>query len=137
LSFELFDKLQGRFPLQATVAVMPVVEPLKILALSLEIGITWKPLPPEKLFVIGIVEALYDPIAPRLSDGNKHRSNAVEEAQFDHQAKGARVTVAAPKHQRIVQLKEVRYPNGLPALQEASGDLPVLLAPLALDVDLV
>ena len=39
--------------------------------------------------------------------------------------------------QRIVQLEKVRHAHGLPAPQDASGRLLVVLGPLALDVDLV
>lgn len=47
------------------------------------------------------------------------------------------MTVAASKHQGVVQLEKIRHPHCLPASHEAGCDLPVLLAPLGLDIDLM
>ena len=56
---------------------MPVVEPLEVLALPFEIRIAGEPLPPEELLAVGVVEAFYDAVAPRLSDRNEYRSNGI------------------------------------------------------------
>jgi hypothetical protein len=131
------EVLVGRLALQTAVAVVLVVEPLEVLALPFEVGVARKPLPSEKLLVVGVVEALDRPVAPRFSDGNEHRCDAVEQTQSDHQAEGAGVADAAMEGQGIVQLEKVRNAHDLPAPQNASGRLPVVLGPLALDVDLM
>lgn len=52
--------------------MVPVMEALEILALPFQMGIAVEPLPPEKLFVVGIVEAFDYSISPRLRDRNEH-----------------------------------------------------------------
>jgi hypothetical protein len=45
-----------------------------------------KPLPPEKLFVVGIVEALDDSIPPRLRHRDKHWLDAKMQAKPNDQS---------------------------------------------------
>ena len=61
--------------------MMSIVEALKILALPLEGSIAWEPLPSKEFIVIGIVKVFNNPIAPGLSNGNKHWLNAIEKTQ--------------------------------------------------------
>ena len=53
-----------------------VMKSLKMLALSLECSIAGKPLPAKELFVVRIVKALYNAVAPGLSNRNEHRLDA-------------------------------------------------------------
>ena len=60
-----------------------IVKALEILALPFQSRITWEPLPPEKFFVIGVVKAFNDAIAPGFTDRDKDGGNPVIEAQPD------------------------------------------------------
>ena len=110
---------------------------LKMLALPFKCPIAGKPLPSEKLFVVGVVKAFDDAVSPRFPDGDKHRGDAIMQAQPDHQSGRAWMPIAASEHEAVVQLKEIRHPDSLPAAQKAGGDLLVGLASLRLDVDLM
>ena len=109
---------------------MLVMKSLKILALPLERCITGKPLPPIKIFVVGIIETLDHAVPPWLFDRDEYRGHPIVQTQPDHQAEGSRITVAASKSQGIVHLQKVRHPHGLPAPHEAVGGLLVFFAPL-------
>lgn len=128
---------QGSFPFEAAIPVELVVKSLKMLALPFKCPIAGKPLPSEKLFVVGVVKAFDDAVAPWLPDGDKYRGDAIMQAQPNHQSEGARMPIAASEHESVVQLKEIRHPDSLPAAQKAGGDLLVGLASLGLDVDLM
>lgn len=71
-----------------------VVEPLKVLALVFEMRVALEPLPPEKVFVVRIVKALYDAIAPGFANRDKHWLHAKMEARFDHGSKGSWIRIA-------------------------------------------
>jgi len=53
------------------------MEPLEVLALPLERGIARKPLSPEKVFIIGVIEAFNDTIAPGFLDWDENRCDAI------------------------------------------------------------
>lgn len=72
-----FNNLCLSLPVQATVPVMGVMEPLKMLALSLQRPITGKPLSAKELLVVGVVKTLYDPIAPWFTSRNKYRLDTI------------------------------------------------------------
>ena len=57
-----------------------IVKALEILALSLQSRIAWEPLPSIELFIIGVIKALDDAIAPRFTDRDKNWGDAVIEA---------------------------------------------------------
>jgi hypothetical protein len=63
----LLNELEGGFPFEETVAMIPVVEELKVFGLGSEMSVTPKPLGPKESSIIGIIEALYDSITPRFS----------------------------------------------------------------------
>jgi len=66
------DGLQGRFPLEATIAVVLIVKELEVLRLGSEVTIAPEPLGAKKSAVVSIVEAFNSSIAPRFSDGNEN-----------------------------------------------------------------
>jgi hypothetical protein len=55
-----------------------VVKPLKILALTLESCIAWKPLSSKKLPTVRVVKVFNYAVSPRLPNGDKNRCNTVE-----------------------------------------------------------
>lgn len=57
--------------------MMLIMKRLKILTLPFQMCIAVKPLAAEKLFAIGVVKMFYTAIFSRLTDGNKHRLNAI------------------------------------------------------------
>jgi hypothetical protein len=99
--------------------MMLVVEPLKILALTLESCIAWKPLPPKELTVIGVVEVFDDTVSPWLPNGDKNRCNTVVKTESDYSTKGARISVTATKAELIVKFQKVWHAYGLPASHKA------------------
>ena len=131
------EDLHRCFALQAAVTVMAVVEPLEVLALSLEGLVARKPLPAKERFVVGIVESLHVPVAPRLADGDEHRCHPVMEAHPDDDPEGSRITVAAPEAQFVVELDEIRDAQGLPAAEEAGSHRLIGLGSLRLEIDLM
>ena len=105
--------------------MMPVMEALEILALPFQMGITVEPLPPEKLLVVGVVEAFNHGISPRLRHWNKHRLNPEMQTEPNDQARRPGVTIAATKAQFIIKEQEIRQPDHFPAAKQALGDLPI------------
>ena len=71
------DDLRGCPSIKTAVAVVFVMEPLEVLALPLERGIARKPLSPEKVFIIGVIEAFNDTIAPGFLDWDENRCDAI------------------------------------------------------------
>jgi len=71
------DDLYWGFALQAAVAMMLVMKSLEILALPLERCITGKPLPPIKIFVVGIIETLDHAVPPWLFDRDEYRGHPI------------------------------------------------------------
>ena len=131
----LLNCLFGRLALEAAVAVVPVVKPLKVLCLPLQRGVRREPLPPEELPVIRVVEVFHHSVAPRLADGNEDRGDAVVEAHAQYDAQGPRVAVTSPEAQFVIELQEHRDTHGLPAPHEALSHVNVFLRSLGLDVD--
>jgi hypothetical protein len=54
-----------------------VVKALKILALTLESCIAWKPLSSKKLSAVRVVKVFNDAVSPWFPDGNENRCNTV------------------------------------------------------------
>jgi len=67
----LLDPLERGLSLKTAVAVVFIVEKLKVLCLGAKISITPKPLGTKEAAVIGIIEALHGSIPPGLSAGDK------------------------------------------------------------------
>ncbi len=70
------DDLQGRFPFEKTVAVVPIVEGLEILRLGSELTIAPEPLTAKKSAVVRVIKLFHSPIAPRFSNGNENYFDA-------------------------------------------------------------
>ena len=131
----LLDVFFRSLPAKAAVAMVPVVKTLKVFCLPLQRGIRREPLPAEELPVIGIVEVLHHPVAPRLADGNEDRSDAVVETHAQDDPQRARIAVTSPEAQFVIELQEHRDTHGLPAPHEALSHVEVFLRSLGLDVD--
>ena len=56
--------------------MMFIVKPLKIFTLPFQGAIAWKPLLPEKLFVVGVIETFNSTVSPRFANWNEYRLNA-------------------------------------------------------------
>ena len=66
-------------------------------------GIAVKPLPPEKLLVVSVIEAFDHRISPRFGHRNKHRLNPEMQTEPNDQARRPGVTIAATKAQFIIK----------------------------------
>lgn len=88
-------------------------------------GIAVKPLPPEKLLVVGVIEAFDHRISPGFRHRNKHRLNPEMQTEPNDQARRPGVTIAATKAQLIIKEQEIRQPDHFPAAKQALGDLPI------------
>jgi len=135
--FFLSDRLERGLPLKAAVAVVFIVEELKVLCLVTKISITLKPLGAKETTVIGAIEALHGSIPPRLSDGDKDDFDAQGKAKAQDDPKRTRMPIAAPKTQCVVELKKIGDAHGFPAANQALGDGFVVFAPLGLNKDSV
>ena len=91
------------------------MEKLKVLCLRAKIPITPKPLGAKEPAVIGVIEALHGSIAPRLSNGDKDDFDPQGKAETEDKPQGARITVAAPEVQGVVELEKVGDAHGFPA----------------------
>jgi hypothetical protein len=130
----LLDDLVGRLPVEAAVTMVPVVKTLEVLCLLLQRSIAREPLPPEELPVIGVVEVLHHPVAPRLADGDEYRGDAVVEAHAQDDAQGPGMAITSPEAQFVIELQECRDTHGLPAPHETRSHVEVFLRSLGLDV---
>ena len=59
--------------------------------------VAWEPLPAEKLFIIGVIEAFNRRVSPRLANGDENRLDPIMQTQSDHKTKRARMFIAATK----------------------------------------
>jgi hypothetical protein len=107
--------------LEIAIAMIPVVENLKIFGLSPELYITSEPLPTKESSVIGIIEAFYNGVPPRLSDWDKNDFDPHQQAKSQDYSKRSRMAVAAPETQFVVELEEIRYAHGFPATNQGGG----------------
>jgi hypothetical protein len=101
--------------LETSIAMVPVVEKLKVFRLSPELPIAPKPLPTEESSVIGIIEAFHHAIAPGFSDGDKNDLDPHQQAKSQDNPQRPRVSVTAMKAQFVVELEDIRYPHDPPA----------------------
>jgi len=130
----LLEHLIGCLPLETTVAVVPVVKTLKMFCLLLQCCIAREPLPSEELPAIRIVEVLYHPISPGLTNGNKDRCDTVVQTDAQHNAQGAGIAVASPETQFVIDLEKLRDAHRFPASHEACCHVIIFLGPLGLDM---
>jgi hypothetical protein len=111
--------LERSLAFKAAIPMALVVEEFKVLGLGSELTIAPKPLPSKEPSIVGIIEALHDAIAPRFSDRDEDYLDPQEQTESKDNAKGARIAIASPKTELIVDLKEVRDPHGPPATKKA------------------
>ena len=92
-------------------------------------------MPTKEALIVGVVESLYNAVAPRFSNRDEDRMNTVTQAEpYDH-PHGSGIPVAAPEVQRVVHLQVIRDAHGLPTAQKALADVGILFSSLSLGVD--
>jgi hypothetical protein len=106
------------------------MKPLKIFTLPLECCITWKPLATKKLFIVRVIKFFNFSVSPWFTGWDKHRLHTKMQAKPDNQTKGSGVFITTAKAQLVVQLQKIGKPYGLPAPQQAVGNLLILFAAL-------
>ena len=89
----------------------------------------------EESAVVGIIKALHSSITPRFSNGDEDHFDPEQKTQFEDNAKGARVTVAAPKTELVVRLEKVGHAHGLPTADQARSHGVVVLSSLGMKKD--
>jgi hypothetical protein len=114
---------------------MSIMEDLEVLGLGSEVAIAPKPLGPEESPVIGIIKALHSSITPRLSDGDEYHFDPQQQTEFENNAKGTRVTIAAPETEFGVDLEKVGHSHGLPAVDQAQRHGLVVFSSLRMEKD--
>lgn len=115
--------------------MVSIVEEFKVLGLGAQVTVASEPLGPKEPSVIGIIKALHGSIAPRFSDGDKDHFDPQRQAEPDHRAEGARITVAPPKTQGVVHLEKVGDTHGLPTANQATSHRIVVFSPLRMEED--
>jgi hypothetical protein len=115
--------------------MVSVMEEFKVLGLGSQVTIAAKPLPSEKSLIVAIIEALHDSITPRLSYRDKDHFDAQKQTESEDEAKGTRVTIASPKAEFVVDLKEIWNSHGLPAADQAQGDGLIVFGSLGMEKD--
>jgi hypothetical protein len=129
------DKLERCFTFEAAIAMMPIMEEFKVFGLGSEMAIGTKPLPSKESPIIGIIEAFHDSITPRFSYGDEDNLDTQQQAEFQNNAKGARVTIASSKTEFVVDLEKVRNPHGLPAAEQTQGYGLIVFPSLGMNKD--
>ena len=114
-----------------------VVKELKVLGLGSQVTIAAKPLPSEKSLIVAIIEALHDSITPRFSYRDKDHFDPQKQTESEDEAKGTRVTIASPKAEFVVDLKEVWNPHSPPAADQAQGHGLIVFGSLGMEKDTV
>ncbi len=109
---------------------MLVMKSLKILTLSFQHRITFKPLSAEKLLVISIVKLFNYAVTPGFTRWNKNRLNTKVKAKPNNQTRRSGVAVTSSKTEFIVELKEVRQSDCFPASEQAAGNLSIVFGSL-------
>ena len=116
---------------------MLVMKPLKTLTLPFQHRITCKPLAPEKLLVICIVEFFNYAVTPGFTKRNKNGLNAKVKAKANNQTWRPGVAVTSSKTEFIVELKKVRQPDRFPASEQTAGNLSIVFGSLWFNVNLM
>jgi hypothetical protein len=127
--------LERSFALKVAIAVVFIMEELKVLRLGAEIPIAPEPLGSKEATIIGVIEAFHGTIPPRFSDGDKDDFDPEGKTETKDDAKRTGIPIAAPKAKFVVDLKEVGNAHGFPATDQALGDGSVVFAPLGMDKD--
>jgi hypothetical protein len=131
------DKLQGGFTFEATIAMVPIVEELKVLGLRSEVAIATKPLPSEESPIVSIIEALHDSITPRFSCRNEDDLDPQQQTESQNDAKGTRVTIASSKTEFVVDLEKIWNTRSLPTAEQAQSYGLVVFPSLRVEKDSV
>jgi len=113
------------------------VEEFKVLRLGFEMAIVTKPLSPEELSIIGVVEAFDSTITPRFSDRDEDYFYSQHQTEFDDDAKGMRIPIASPETEFVVDLKKVGDSHSLPTTDQAQSDGLVVFPSLGMEEDSV
>jgi hypothetical protein len=131
------DELQRCFTFEAAIAMIPVVEELKVLGLRPEMAIAPKPLSSEEFSVVGIIEAFHHSITPRFSCGDEDDFDPQQQTEPQNDAKGARVTIASPETEFVVDLKKVWNPHGPPTAKQTQSHGLIVFPSLGVEKDSV
>jgi hypothetical protein len=131
----LLDELGRGFPFEEAVTMIPVMEELKVLGLRSEMSVTPKPLGPKESSIIGIIEAFHNSITPRFSYRDEDNFDPHQQTEPEDDAKGARITIASPKAEFVVELEKVWDPHGLPAANQAQSHGLVVFVSLWMEKD--
>jgi len=89
----------------------------------------------DETFIVGVVESLYNAVAPRFSNRDEDRMNTVAQAKPDNYPHGPGISVAAPEVQGVVQLQVIRDAHGFPTAQKPLADVGILFRSLSLGID--
>jgi len=117
--------------------MIPVVEEFKVSRLGSEMTIAPKPLCSEESSVVSLIEAFHNSITPRFSYRDEDYFDPHEQTEPEDDAKGARVTIASPETEFVVELEEVGNSHGLPATDQAQSHGLVVFCSLGMEKDAV
>ena len=113
------------------------MEEFKVFRLGFEMAIVTKPLGPEELSIIGVVEAFDSAITPGFSDRDEDHLYPQQQTEFDDDAKGTRVPIASPETEFVVDLKKVGDSHSLPTVDQSQSDGLIVFPSLGMEEDSV
>jgi hypothetical protein len=117
--------------------MISVMEELKVVGLGSEVTIATKPLPSEESPIVGIIEALHHSITPRFSYRDENNLDPYQQTKSEDDAKGARVTVAPPETEFVVDLEKVWNSHGFPTVKQTQSYRLVVFSSLGMERDSV
>ncbi len=113
---------------QFGIAMMLVVESLKGARFLAQMGRAGKSLSTKEALVVGVIEPFDDAITPRFSFGDKDDLDTSVEAEANHQAEAARVSVGASEGELVINLQKPRHTKALPLSKKSLADGLCLLS---------
>jgi hypothetical protein len=112
---------------QLGIPVVLVVESFKTERFLRQMDQARESLSTEEAFVVGVIEAFDDPIAPRFSFRDKDDLDTSVKAEANHQAETAWITVGTSERKLVVNLEEPRHAQALPLSKKSPADRLCLL----------
>ena len=108
------NDLKSSLTFKIAIPMVLVMKEFKVLGLGSELAITPEPLPSKEAPMVGIIKTLHRSITPRFSYGDEDNLDTQRKAEPEDDAERARVAVASPKAELVVDLEKIWDTHRLP-----------------------